>query len=158
MKNTTSKITDLMALLVFALFAMCILMVLLTGADVYRDLVREGVGGFSRRTAQQYVTTRVRQAQTIRMENFGGCDALVTAEETNGETYLTRIYCYDGWLRELYAAETADLSPEDGEKLLEAEALTLMYGEPLLRAQITLADGSCVELILSIRSGQEVGP
>ena len=73
-EQENSKITGLMALLVFAVFAVCVLGVLLTGAGVYKRLVGSGAEDYSRRTAAQYVTTRVRQADragSVGLEDFG---------------------------------------------------------------------------------------
>lgn len=159
MKNERkkSKITDLMALLVFSVFAVCVLAVLLTGADVYRKLVDRGDSCYDSRTAAQYVTTRVRQADqagSIAVEDFGGVEALVLREEINGKAYLTRVYCFDGFIRELFTGENGSFSPEDGEKLLEAEGLSFSLGENLLAASITLSDGTVRELTLYLRSGE----
>lgn len=153
MKEKTSKITDLLALVVFTVFAVCVLLVLLTGAKVYRRLVYSGSESYEARTAVQYVATRVRQAETVTVEDFGGYAALVTSEEIGGETYLTRVYCHDGYIRELFCAENAALSPEDGEKIMEAENLSFSLESGILTARI----GSR-EMKLYLRSGKEVGP
>ena len=87
------------------------------------------------------------------MADFEGCDALVIREEVGSRVYLTRIYCYDGWLRELYAAESARLHPADGEKILEAEEMTLSLEAGLLRAEM---DGG--SLVLRQRAGREAAP
>ena len=160
-EQENSKITGLMALLVFAVFAVCVLGVLLTGAGVYKRLVGSGAEDYSRRTTAQYVTTRVRQAGragSVGVEDFGGQDALVLREEIGGSVYLTRVYCFDGWVRELFTAESGDFSPEDGEKVLEAEELSFAMEGSSLLAQITLPDGTVQELTLYLRSEGEVLP
>lgn len=163
MKNEPrkSKITGLMSLLVFGVFAVCILAVLLTGADVYKGLVDRGAEDYDRRTAAQYVSTRVRQADaagSVSVEDFSGQPTLVLREEINGTTYLTRVYCYDGYIRELFAAESGSFSPEDGEKLLEAQQLSFSLDGDLLSARITLPDGTAQTVSLYLRSTEEVRP
>lgn len=143
--------TSLLVLLVFVLFALCLLLVLLTGAGVYRELVRRGEEGFARRTAVQYIATRVRQTGTVTVQDFGGCQALVFPEAGEEETYLTRVYRYEGWLMELYCAEGADLSPEDGEQLLETEPLRFSLENGLLTVS-----GGGQTLYLHLR--EEAGP
>lgn len=128
MKKKHEAVTGLGGLLVLAVFALCILLVLLTGADLYRGLVESGEESYLRRTALQYLTTRVRQAESVEIGSFDGCDALILEEEGA----LTRVYCYDGWLRELYTVPEATASAGAGEKLLEAESLTLKREENLL--------------------------
>lgn len=149
------KLTGLMAVLVFALFGISLLLVLLTGAKVCRDLTRRGGEETGARTVRDYLYTRARQGENLRVEDFGGCDALVTEETVAGVTYLTRVYCYEGWLRELFCAGDAQVSPEDGEKLLEADYLKLSLEGDLLRAR---TDPEEPALILYLRTGQEVGP
>lgn len=155
------KLTDLISLVVFGIFAICILLVLLTGAGVYRNLVARGGEDYQRRTAAQYITTRVHQADThggIAVEDFGGRDALVLREEIRGRTYLTRVYCRDGFLRELFTAGNGSVSPEDGEKILEVRELSLSLEKGMLTARITLPDGSVEDLILYLRSGEVAAP
>lgn len=147
MKKNVSKITDLLALTVFAVFAVCVLTVLLYGADVYQKLVQRGEENFRLRTATQYVSTRVRQADEITVEDFEGCRALATYEKIDGAVYVTRVYCYDGFLRELFCAENAALSPEDGEKIIPAETMKICVENGLLTATI---DGK--QVILQLRS------
>ena len=114
----------LAALLVLAVFAVGILGTLLGGAGIYQRLTWRDQTAFNSRTCAQYIATRVRQASgTVEVACFGGVDALVIPESIQGETYLTRVYCYDSWLMELFAAESGSFEPQDGEKLLPAQAL-----------------------------------
>ena len=147
----SNKITQLMALLTFAVFAVCVLLVLLSGADVYQRLTAEGENQYARRTAAQYLTTRVRQAEDVTVGDFAGLDALEFRETVNGRGYITRVYCYEGDLRELFTPAEGNFLPEDGEKLLQAEDLSLSLEENLLQVQITLPDGSVQTLQLSLR-------
>ena len=139
----------LLALLVFLLFALCLLLVLLTGAGVYRGLVRRGEERYAARTTVQYIATRVRQAGDVAVEEFGGCKALVFPETIDGERYLTRVYCHEGWLMELFSTGTAELSPEDGERVLEAEDLLVQLEGNLL----TVRTGEQT-LYLHLREGE----
>ena len=152
MKEKRSKLTDLLALTVFAVFALCVLLVLLSGAKVYRGLVQRGEESFAARTATRYVTMRVRQARTVTVEDFEGCEALVIPENVDGATYLTRLYVYDGHIRELYCAENAALSPADGEKILPADSLRFDLEGNLLTVTV---DGQALYLDLS---GKEAAP
>lgn len=152
MKEKRSKLTDLLALTVFAVFALCVLLVLLSGAKVYRGLVQRGEENFAARTAARYVTMRVRQARTVTVGDFEGCEALVIPEKVDGATYLTRLYVYDGHIRELYCAENAALSPADGEKILPADSLHVDLEGSLLTMTV---DGQALYLDLS---GKEAAP
>ena len=93
------------------------------------------------------------------MADFQGCDALELTETIDGTPYITRVYCYDGYLRELFSAAEAQMTPADGEKVLEAQALTVEWmngdgGEQLLEMELTNADGTTQRVVLSVRSGK----
>lgn len=150
MKKNVSKITDLLAMAVFAVFAVCVLLVLLYGARVYGNLTRQGETRFQQRTAAQYVTTRVRQAEKLSVTDFDGCEALTIYENIDGESYITRVYCHDGFLRELFCAEDAALSPADGEKIMAADNLCFSIEDSLLKANI---DGVQIALQLRGKTG-----
>ena len=132
MKENRSRMTQVLTLLCLTVFALCILLVLLSSASLYRDLVVSGENAYARRTALQYLTTRVRQAETVETGALGDCDALVLTQTVDGECYTTHIYCYEGWLRELLAVPGAVLPPQAGEKVLEAEKFSLKQEDDLL--------------------------
>ena len=154
---------SLLALLLLLVFAVCVLSVLLTGADTYQALTKRDQDSYDRRTAAQYLATRVRQAhQTggVTAADFQGCDALELTDIIDGELYVTRIYCYDGYLRELFSAAEAPMTPADGEKVLEARALTVQWldqdaGGRLLTAQLTNTNGTTEQVVLAVRGGEE---
>lgn len=152
-----SKITALMALVVFAVFAVCVLLVLLTGADLYQRLSQRDQHNYDQRTAVQYITTRVRQADRaggVSVESFGGVSALALHETIDGEDYVTYVYCHEGYLCELFSASGSGLGPEAGEKLLPAADLTFAWRDGLLAVCITAMDGSEQRLELYLRSGE----
>lgn len=134
-----------------------VLAVLLTGADVYQRLAVRDQHSYDQRTVAQYLTTRVRQADRlndVRIEPFGGQDALVFTEVIDGSTYETLVYCYDGYLRELFAAAGGDFLPEDGEKVLAAQSLSIRQTGQLLDVELTSPSGEVQSLNLYLRSGK----
>ena len=70
------------------------------------------------------------------------------------EAYLTRIYCHEGFLRELFSAEGGSFSPEDGEKLIELHALSFEKSNNMLSADLVLADGSEQTLNWYLHAGE----
>lgn len=155
--RTQHHIDSLAPLLLFGVFSACVLAVLLTGAQAYRRLTDRDGERFARRTAVQYVATRVRQSDSldsVAVEDFRGISALVLREEGG---YTTRIYCYDGYLMELYAAQEDLMVPGDGERIMASQGLELSLEKGLLT--VTATDGSGVRstLLLSLRSGEGGG-
>lgn len=151
------SISGLAALLIFCVFAVGILSVLLSGAGAYRRLTERDQLSYDSRTCAQYVATKVRQAPapgSILLSAFGDGDALVITQEVDGTEYWTRIYCYDGWLMELFTIANGDFRPEDGEKILEVQSLTLTQKDGLLCVTIVGGNGARVEQRLSLRGSE----
>lgn len=155
------SITDLAPLLLLGIFAMGILAVLLSGAGAYGRLVQRDGAAYDTRTGIQYLATKVRQAPdagSIAVTEFGQGDCLQITETIEGVAYRTRIYCHDGWLMELFTVAEPGFAPEDGEKILPAEALTLHLDNGLLQAVLTEDSGTETLLQLSLRGGKEAAP
>lgn len=156
-QRTIQHHTDgLAALLLFGVFAACILSVLLTGAGVYRRLTRRDQAAFDRRSCVQYIATKVRQSDrsgAVRVVDFDGGAALLLGAD---EPCATWLYCRDGWLMELYCYAEEPLEPEDGERLLEAERMELSLEEGLLTVTIVTPGGEEDTLRLSLRGGEGV--
>lgn len=159
------QMDGLLVLVLFSVFAGCVLSVLLTGAGAYRRLAERDDGAYDRRTAAQYLATKVRQADTaggVALGAFDGAgaeegDTLFLRESIDGEWYVTRVYCRDGYLRELFSQEGEELAPEDGQQVLQARALRLFWsGSGQITAELTDAGGRTVPLLLTLRSGEAV--
>lgn len=151
MKHKTSGMGQVLALLCLTVFALCVLLVLLSGASCYRNLVDRGEAAYDRRTALQYLTTRVRQAESVTIGELDGCETLILEETVEGETYTTRIYCCDGWLRELYTVPGAVLPLNAGTAILEADMLQLRREGSLLAMTL-----GTEELLLYLPEATEV--
>ena len=152
-KSENHRIDSLIALVLFGVFAACILSVLLTGSEAYSRLTARDRETFAARTCLQYVSTKVRQAplgNSIYVEKFDGVDSLCIAENIGGREYITRVYCFDGWLREIFASADTESSADDGEKIIKADSLSLELSDGLLTAE--LSDGE--KLMLSLREGR----
>ena len=157
MKNKSKKshIEGLVVLVLFGVFALCILAVLLTGAGAYGRLVKRQQTAYTERTIPQYIATKVRQADKtgmIRIGEFGGVESLEFINIYGEETYVTRIYCYDGYLQELFAVETGNFTPADGEKILAAQQVDFSMTDGCLQVGITSEDGTVTEQMLTLRS------
>lgn len=153
------KITGFFPLAAAVLFAACLLAVLLTGAKVYRTILDKNQAAFAQRSAVQYVTTRVRQADradTIRVERIDGMDVLLLEETVNGKDYVTYVYCYEGKIRELFTKAGYEFSPQDGEVILDAKSMAFSWEAPILSVHILFVDETQRSVSLRVRSSGEV--
>ena len=154
-------ISRLFTLGVFFLFALTLVLVILTGAKIYRTTVDAGQHAYEERVTVQYLTARVRRADSLSLmtlEDFCSLDALVFHETLDGTDCQTLIYCYDGWLRELFCTDSAAFSPSSGEKVLPLDGISMTKNESLLHITATLPCGNTVSFDLQLRSGMEVTP
>lgn len=169
MKKSFKKIdaSALAPLLVFALFAICILIVLLSGANIYRAFTERDQIGYDHRTISQYLTTRVRQSDIDASLYVGAFsdqsaqaegDTLFIMEQSGDEEYVTRIYCHDGYLYELFTLSGISFDPQDGESILPLNHLHFRIQDNLLYIEIEYANAETDTLILHLRSRQEVLP
>lgn len=157
MKSAGQKhYTDtVMTLIAFGLFAACIIAVLLAGAGVYNRIVAADTDAFNARTGCRYIATRVRSAAA---EKVSACDTeagstLCISEEINGRSYVTYIYCCDGWLMELFAPADADFLPEAGEKLLPAGNAGFECSGRIVSIELADDEGAAQKLRLCLREG-----
>ena len=154
-RNGKLSVDGVLALVLFGIFALCVLAVLLLGARGYQRLTERGQNSYNRRTAVQYITTRVHQADALSAVSIGcigSAEALELTEIIDGVSYVTRVYYHDGYIRELYSPATLEFQPNDGERILPAAGLDFTLENGLLTAEITEADGQTVEVCVSLRS------
>ncbi len=134
---------------VFAVFST--LMVLLS-AQFYRTSVDQTRLHNERRVLCSYLMNVVRgndAADAVRITQIDGIDVLALGMEEDGERYETRIYCYDGALRELFTDASQPFEPDYGEVICQARRFTpvlLENGLLELRAQ----DGEGEEHLLHV--------
>ncbi len=151
------NLSGLMVLLLFGVFAVCILVVLLSGTSVYDRLTRRDEAAFDSRSAVQYLATRVHQAEnadavSLRIGEDGG--AVLCIRQTYGdEMYETLLYCREGWLCELFEESGADVDTFAGEKILPVESLAGSYDNGLLTLSIKDENGE-QQVVLLLRGGE----
>lgn len=150
------SLSGLVALLTFVLFAISILFVLLNGAGVYRRLTQRDQYSYDSRTCAQYVATKMRQAPSpaaISTDTFGTVDSLRISQDIEGLEFVTRIYCYENWLMEIFTLADGDFFPEDGEKILPLSSLSVSQDGSVFSFILTDTKGNTQHLTISARGG-----
>lgn len=157
-------ITTVAPLLLFAIFASCVVIVLLFGAGNYQKLTRRDQDSYQRRTTVQYLTTRIRQSDAAGMVFVGDFyeatpktsgDTVFIREVLGGRTFYTRIYCHDGYLWELFAEETATMEPADGERIFAVEQMRVVQDEDRLCFELAFANKEIANIWVTCRTGKE---
>lgn len=125
-------------------FTASVLLTLVFGSRSYSAMKKAADSAYSERTPLSYVTEKLRQgdaAGAVSTGSFGDGQALFIAESVNGTTYETVIYTYGGSLCELYREKGLELDPAAGEKIIEADGLSLRMSDGLLRFTVAGSDG-----------------
>lgn len=153
--------SSILVLVLFAVFAVCILSVLLMGADSYQTLTKRDQASYDRRTAAQYITTKIRQndrSHAVFVGDFENVlprehgNTLYLTETVDGEEYCTRLYCHDGYIRELFATSGGGFSFEDGEKVLPAQSIHFSMNGGFVTVELEYSDGAMEQFVLTLRS------
>ena len=147
------NMTSIAALMLFVIFAVSVLSVLLTGASAYRRFTQRGQAVYESQTLSQFIEAKVRQAPSrdaVSAGKFGDSDVVTLSEDIDGDIYVTRVYCYDGWLMELFSMEEDEVMPEDGEKLLPAQNMTASMDDGLLKVCITDQQGAEETMLMAV--------
>lgn len=154
MKDQHGKfsVDGVLALVLFGIFSLCVLAVLLLGARSYRRLTERGQDSYERRTAAQYIVTRVRQADTRGALSVESGNVMELTEVIDGMRYVTYVYCHEGYLHELFAPEGLAFRPDAGEPILPARAVSFTLEDDLLTAVITDSSGRPIEICVILRS------
>ena len=109
MKTKRFDISFIAPLFLFAFFSICVMSVLIMGADLYRKQTQRDLVGYNHRTVSQYISTRIHQSD--KHDSFFVSDfntqtpqskgnAFFFTEIINGSEYYTCIYSHDGYLYE----------------------------------------------------------
>lgn len=147
------------ALTLFCTFAVSVLMVLMMGASSYNSVTRAMESNYEDRTAAGYIAEKVRHFDShgsITAGKFDGADALLLKQQADdGTEYITYIYYYDGYIRELMTEDNSGMTAEAGEKVLEAEDLSVKEtGSGIFKVTCTMTDGSRPYVMINPRSIQ----
>ena len=143
-------------LVLFCTFAISVLMVLMVGASSYNDVTDSMTANYEDRTGVGYIAEKVRHYDAdggVDVGSFDGQNALILNENIDGEQYATYIYCYDGFIRELFTEAGNDLPPEAGEEIIQAEDFQAeKLTDGLIRVTCTMKDGSQPYIVLQPRT------
>ena len=159
-RTVSHKVDTVFTLILFGVFAVSVLLVLLAGAGVYQDIAARMERQYEERTCLSYLDAKVRHydaAGQVVVEMLDECQALALYEEIEGVRYKTLIYCYDGYVRELFFEDGLAFQAEDGQRVLLAQDLSFRWAQTnLLQIVCTTAGGEEAELMVYLHSGEEV--
>ncbi|MBR6028589.1 MAG: DUF4860 domain-containing protein [Clostridia bacterium] len=143
--------------LILGMFAVISTVMVLLGAKVYRATAeRSGVHNSARITSS-YLRSMLRaddEAGVLKVETVDGVETIALLNTYDEDSYITRLYVYDGMLREWFTDATLPFEPENGEPVCEAEAMTASIEGQLLTIRIRV-DGEWSEVYYALKAPAE---
>ena len=137
-------------------FAICGLLVIYIGINVYRNTATNIEMAYSQRTALSYLAKQIRQndrTDGVRISEVEGQDALQIRIVKDEQVFYKYIYCYDGYLCELYAKDDFEPTLTAGQQLVQLEGFTIAdYEENAVTISVGGDDSTNHQLIMSLQS------
>jgi hypothetical protein len=87
---------------------------------------------------------------SVNLDKVGGNDALYLTEIIADTEYVTTIYWYDGYVRELFAESGYTFEPDSGLEIIEADGLKMTRDGSLLRIICDGSGGSTADIYVNL--------
>ena len=152
------------ALLLLAVFAVCAVKLLVSGAGIYSGIADRDRSVLDLRTAEEYVLARIRSCDetgAVRILDASlspaGTGPVLELREAYGDrAFHTLLYYSEGRLMELFCPEDAGLSLSDGDPVLEIGGISFAADGDAIRIVLE-AGGRTRTFVCMPRAGQEGG-
>ncbi len=148
----------LFVLILFTAFALCALILVIMGANIYDHTVDNMDTNFTQRTSYAYVTEKFRQNDvnaSVSIGSFDDYDALVFSSEIDGTIYETYLYAYENSLMELFTKQGTVLPAKAGNSILQIDSFSveeIYHGT--FSCTIKTPDGKSTCFYLTARTNQ----
>ena len=139
----------------FAVFAICALMLVIIGADVYKKTVSSMDTNYASRTAYAYISEKIRQLDekdAIEVCSFGDGDAIFIERDIKDRKFYTCLYLYDGSLMELFTDTPELLGPEAGSRIMDMTSFSVSKEGNLYYIRMTDSSGEETQVYVSERT------
>lgn len=158
MNRRTHTIAGAFEFLLLGVFALSATMLVLMGVRFYRAQAQQADAVGEYRILSSYLRSMTRamdESGVVSTDHLDGIDVLTMKETYDGWEYLTRIYVWDGRLREWFSDASYPFDPAQGEEICEAKDLQLQMEDGLLRVRVTGTDDREAVSVIALRSEVE---
>ena len=151
-----SSLTMLVVLVLFGFFLTASALVTVSGANVYKSVSDGMTNNSTLRSSYAYLANRLRgngsgsavligqlecsEGDFGELTTLAEGDMLILTDYYSGDRYYTRIYVYDGWLRESFLWDMTEFYPQDGEKITEVDSFYVWKEQNQIRYTFDCAD------------------
>lgn len=136
------------------IFAVVSTLIVLLGAQMYRNTVDHADANNEGRVLAAYVRSMVRAEdadRAVTVESQNGITTLALREDLDGTPYVTWLYCYQDQLYEQFTSEGDDFEPEDGTAICPALGFEPRIESGLLTVKLTDGKGTASTVQVALR-------
>lgn len=137
--KSSHTISGLFVFLLLGVFVVFSMTMVLLGTKAYRGTVIKSEMHNRERIASAYIRSMLRsddEAGVLLIEDLDGVQTVSMLNSYDDESYVTRIYVYDGMLREWFASANMEFEAWTGESVCEAESMKAELKDGLLTVVI----------------------
>ena len=158
-KNVQHGMQGVFVFVLLGLFAVMSTLMVLLGAQMYRNTVDHATLNNEDRVLSAYVRSMVRAedaAQAVSVEEHDGIRVLALREagEADEEAYVTKLYCFEDSLYEWYTSEGHEFTPQSGTAICPAYSFEPTLQDGLLTMNMTNAKGEAETVQVALRCPQ----
>ena len=149
MSRQNHTIAGAFVFLLLGIFAVSATIMVLLGVRFYRSQTERAEETAEYRILSSYVRSMVRaqdSAGTVGTDEIDGVPMLTLTENYDGWEYVTRIYVWDGSLREWFSDAEYAFDPASGEIICAAQSLDAQMENGLVTVTIEDTKGNPVEV------------
>jgi cell division protein FtsX len=149
----------LFVLTLFLLFVIITLLILMMGANTYKNVSSTVTARYNETTCMSYIANKVRSYDEngeVYISKINNIPSLMLKQTIDDETYLTYLYAYEGKLMELNCMENdISVTADSGSAIVDLSELQMQYVTPnLLYFKAIYSNSSENELFLYVHSTQ----
>jgi hypothetical protein len=159
-KRGLHSISGLFAFALVGLFALCALMIVVSGVQSYRSMGRANQLSSQERIALGYVSGKLRASgdrDGVSIREDQGIKLLVLSENEDGVEYETRIFFDGGSLYEQFSQADLSFDPEGGEPIATLPGFSFERSGDLVTLHAVLSDGIVADACVALRAGEGGG-
>jgi hypothetical protein len=139
------------------LFAVMSTLMVLLGAQMYRNTVDRSTANNEDRVLGAYVRSMIRAEDTrgaMVVGEYDGVKTLAMREDLDGEPYVTWLYCYDGHMYECFTSDDGTFNPESGTAICPAQRFEPSLENGLLTVDMINGKGEPETVRVALRCAQ----
>ena len=156
-QNQENHVIDILFVIaLFCIFALAAIFLITIGGNIYGKTASHMESNFNGRTSFAYVTEKIRQsdeAGSISVGSLDGIPALLLESKQGDTEYITYIYAYEGYLKELLVRKDTPLGAFAGQDILPVTDFSISRAnDRLYEFRITAENAEPFRILVSTKT------